>query len=229
MQDGNVFYRRQLIYSIPGKLALLADHIIAGCRYGGPIGTVIAFRFVRYASNKVKHSVDEGHDQSRPPQHSCTVNVESTGPGLLVSRGGPASCRRTYSSLLSARARSMNSIQWDQSKIIRFGWTQDERLVVLNEEGVYRLYDLQGEYRQYSLGSEAGEVGVIDARIHESGLVALTGSLSLLEVKGWEGGRPLELANPGELLRTLYEEADSVAIYRSFWPTTLLGGHPPRS
>lgn len=42
-------------------------------------------------------------------------------------------------------------------------------------------------------------MGIISARIHENGLVALTGSLTLLEVKGWEGGRPLTLANPGEL------------------------------
>lgn len=76
----------------------------------------------------------------------------------------------------------------------------DERLVVLNEEGVYRIYDLQGEYQQYSLGAEAGELGITDARIHENGMVALTGSLTLLEVKGWEGGRPLTLATPGKLL-----------------------------
>jgi vacuolar protein sorting-associated protein 16 len=69
--------------------------------------------------------------------------------------------------------------------------------VLLNEEGVYRIYDLQGEYEQHSLGSEAAEMGVIDARIHDNGLVALTGSLTLLEVKGWSGGRPLTLANPG--------------------------------
>jgi hypothetical protein len=87
--------------------------------------------------------------------------------------------------------------QWDQGKIIRFGWTADERLVVLNEEGVYRLYDLQSDYQQYSLGSEAAEMGIVDARIHENGLVALSGSLSLLEVKDWEGSRPLTLANPG--------------------------------
>lgn len=42
-----------------------------------------------------------------------------------------------------------------------------------------------------------GETGVIDARIYESGLVALSGSLMFLEVRGWEGGRPLALANPG--------------------------------
>ena len=70
-------------------------------------------------------------------------------------------------------------------------------MAVLNEEGVYRLYDLQGDYRQFSLGSEAAEMGIVDARIHEGGLVALTGSLTLLEVKGWEGAKPLTLSNPG--------------------------------
>jgi vacuolar protein sorting-associated protein 16 len=40
MQDGNVFYRRQQLYSIQGKLPNLEDYIIAGCRYGGPVGTL---------------------------------------------------------------------------------------------------------------------------------------------------------------------------------------------
>jgi len=69
--------------------------------------------------------------------------------------------------------------------------------VVLNEEGMYRVYDLQGEYRQFSLGSEASESGIIDAKIHETGLVAMTGALALLEVKNWEGGKPLTLASSG--------------------------------
>ena len=70
--------------------------------------------------------------------------------------------------------------------------------MVLNEEGVYRLYDLQGDYVQFSLGTDAGEVGITDARIYDNGLVAMTGTLQLLEVKGWEGGKPLALANPSE-------------------------------
>ena len=90
-------------------------------------------------------------------------------------------------------------MQWDQGKIIHFGWTSDERLVVLNEEGVYRLYDLQGDYQQFSLGNEAAEMGIVDARIHPNGLVALSGSLTLLEIKVWEGAKPLTLSNPGQL------------------------------
>ena len=33
-----MFYRKQQVYSTPGKLPNLGDFIIAGCRYGGPLG-----------------------------------------------------------------------------------------------------------------------------------------------------------------------------------------------
>jgi len=81
--------------------------------------------------------------------------------------------------------------------------------VILNEEGVYRLYDLQGDYVQFSLGTDAGEVGITDARIHDDGLVVVTGSLQLLEVKGWEGGKPLTLANPSESCSTPFTGSQS--------------------
>jgi hypothetical protein len=81
--------------------------------------------------------------------------------------------------------------------------------VILNEEGAYRLYDLQGDYVQFSLGTDAGEVGITDARIHENGLVAMTGSLQLLEVKGWQGGKPLTLANPSQFSLTQFTDTQS--------------------
>ena len=62
---------------------------------------------------------------------------------------------------------------------------------------MYRVYDLQGDYHQYTLGGEATELGVIDAHIYDNGLAAMIGNLTILEVKGWEGGKPLTLANPG--------------------------------
>ncbi|KZT35392.1 vacuolar protein sorting-associated protein 16 [Sistotremastrum suecicum HHB10207 ss-3] len=99
--------------------------------------------------------------------------------------------------IYSSSGEGLLLFSWDQGKIIRMGWTFDERLVLLNEEGVYRLYDLQGEYQQFSLGPDAAEAGIIDAKIHENGLVALTSDLRLLHMKGWDGGKPLELANPG--------------------------------
>ncbi|KAF8633488.1 hypothetical protein AX15_001412 [Amanita polypyramis BW_CC] len=161
MQDGNVFYRKQQLYSISEKLPDLSDYIIAGCRYGGPIALM--------------------RDSTK----------------LIALRKASASTVRSQIQVVSSAGEGILSFSWDQRKIIRLGWTYDERLVLLNEEGTYRLYDLQGEYQQFSLGSEAAEMGVIDARIHENGLVALTGALTLLEVKGWQGARALSLANPG--------------------------------
>ncbi|KAI3608149.1 vacuolar protein sorting vps16 [Moniliophthora roreri] len=161
MQDGSVFYRKQQLYSLSGKLPDLGDYIVAGCRYGGPLA------LMRDNTKLVALG------RSTPSFAKSQLQVySSAGEGLLL-------------------------FSWDQGKIIRFGWTYNERLVVLNEEGVYRIYDLQGDYQQYSLGGDAAEMGVVDARIHENGLVALTGHLQLLEVKGWEGGRPMTLANPG--------------------------------
>ncbi|KAA1472557.1 vacuolar assembling/sorting protein VPS16 [Dentipellis sp. KUC8613] len=161
MQDSNVFYRRQQVYTIHGKLPNLSDCFVAGCRYGGPIA------LMRDNTKLIALG------RATPVFAKAQVQIFSpAGEGLLM-------------------------FSWDQGKIIRFGWTGDERLVVLNEEGVYRIYDLQGDYEQFSLGSEAAEVGIIEARIHEGGLVAMTGSLHLLEVKGWQGGKPLTLADPG--------------------------------
>ncbi|KAF8439094.1 vacuolar assembling sorting protein VPS16 [Boletus edulis BED1] len=161
MPEGNVFYRRLQLYSIPGKLPDLSDFIITGCRNGGPIAL-----------------------------------MRDTSKIIAIGRVGPA-FSRSQIQVFSSADEGLLLLNWDQGKIIRFGWTADERLVVVNEEGVYRLYDLQGDYQQHSLGSEAAEMGIIDARIHENGLVALTGSLTLLEIKDWEGGKPLTLANPG--------------------------------
>lgn len=161
VSNGIVFYRRQQLYTLSGKLPNIADYLIAGCKNGGPIAL-----------------------------------MRDTSKLVALGRGGPA-FTKSQIQVYSPAGEGLLLFSWDQGRIVRFGWTFDERLLVLNEEGVYRLYDLQGDYQQFSLGNEAAELGIIDARIHENGLVALTSSLTLLEVKDWEGGRPLALANPG--------------------------------
>jgi hypothetical protein len=69
---------------------------------------------------------------------------------------------------------------------------------------VYRLYDVRGEYTQFSLGADAAELGVLDAKIYDGGLVAMTGALTFLEVRGWDGAKPLVLANPSTPARALF-------------------------
>ncbi|KAF8707479.1 Vps16, C-terminal region, partial [Rhizoctonia solani] len=98
--------------------------------------------------------------------------------------------------IYSSAGNLINTIPWDQGKVISLGWTHDERLVTLNEEGTYRIHELSGAYTQHSLGTDAADIGIMDARIHEHGLVALTNQLTFLEVKEWSGTKPLALALP---------------------------------
>ena len=66
MQDGNVFYRREQIYSIPNKLPRLDDFVVAGCKHGGPLGMVCSRVSVQVQFDQLTYltaySVDEGHE-----------------------------------------------------------------------------------------------------------------------------------------------------------------------
>lgn len=63
MPEGNVFYRRLQLYSIPGKLPDLSDFVIAGCRNGGPIGAcaLLSWRTTMHANTFIG------------PQRSCAI------------------------------------------------------------------------------------------------------------------------------------------------------------
>lgn len=148
----------------------------------------IPISYLRLFSN------DERYNQNGCSGSKCPVVCEERSTSIFFRRRRINRFHRNASHSVLDSPYSI-LLQWSQGKIVKLGWTFDEHLVVLNEEGVYRIYDLQGEYEQHSLGNDAAETGIVDARIHESGMVALTGSLSLLEVKGWEGARPLTLAS----------------------------------
>jgi hypothetical protein len=47
-----------------------------------------------------------------------------------------------------------NRIKYDKGQTIRgLGWSEDEKLLVIAEDGTVRCYsDLQGEFTQFSLG-----------------------------------------------------------------------------
>ena len=42
--------------------------------------------------------------------------------------------------------------QWDKGRIVGLGWTDAEQLVVVIDDGTFRLYTLHGEMKQFSLG-----------------------------------------------------------------------------
>ena len=57
------------------------------------------------------------------------------------------------------------------------GWSEDERLLVITEDGTVRMYsDLQSDFTPFSLGHGAEEHGVQACKFWSSGFVALLGN-----------------------------------------------------
>ncbi|CAG8842995.1 11936_t:CDS:2, partial [Racocetra persica] len=91
----------------------------------------------------------------------------------------------------------LEQLQWDKGRIIKMGWTDAEQLVVVMEDGIIRLYDIHGDFTQFSLGKEAKDHLVIDCKIWGTGLVALTGNFKLIALINFEEPRPKLMADPG--------------------------------
>ncbi|SPC62637.1 related to vacuolar protein sorting 16 [Ustilago sp. UG-2017b] len=170
LQD--TFYRRTELYALNWGIDSLADYVVAASSNGGLIALV-------------------------------------RDPTRLVSLG-KASLLKPKVSVYTAAGQLIESIPWDPSlRIIALDFNALEQLVVVLEEGTVRLYTLlspcpasadqaagttgsrnrpapieatsSSYYTQHSLGTEATETGVLDARIWAGGLVAYVGARRFVE------------------------------------------------
>ncbi|KAF2486194.1 Vps16, N-terminal region-domain-containing protein [Neohortaea acidophila] len=99
--------------------------------------------------------------------------------------------------IYSCAGKLIRQIQWDRGRIVAVGWSEDERLLVVTDDGAVRNYaDLHGEFTPSSLGHGAEEHGVVACKFWASGFVALLGNNSLVAVTRYEEPRPQLLAAP---------------------------------
>ncbi|TPX37893.1 hypothetical protein SeMB42_g06813 [Synchytrium endobioticum] len=98
-------------------------------------------------------------------------------------------------SLYSSAGRLLHQFQWDKGKLVGMGWSNTEKLVCVLDFGSIRIYDIQGQHLQFSLGQDAKDFGVVDCQIWESGLVVRTGNNKLVAVLDLETPRPKSLAD----------------------------------
>ena len=86
------------------------------------------------------------------------------------------------------------------AKVVDFGWTaQDELLVVCSDASVH-IFTAVGERsleRGIDFGEAFGEEGIAQAAVFPDGLLVLTGDLRLFCVDDLEHPKPVELENPG--------------------------------
>ncbi|KAJ0308950.1 hypothetical protein Brms1b_009331 [Colletotrichum noveboracense] len=119
-------------------------------------------------------------------------------------KGGSAASNKPGIDIYSYAGKLLHHIPWDQGSgaIKGLGWASlgggEERLLVVTADGVVRVYDLLGEFTQFSLGNGADDFGVVSCRFYETGMVALLASNALISVTSYAEPRPRLLAQPPE-------------------------------
>lgn len=98
--------------------------------------------------------------------------------------------------IYSCAGKLIRSIQWDRGPIVAVGWSEEERLLVVTDDGTVRSYaDLQDDFTPFSLGHGAEEHGVVACKFWSTGMVALLGNNSLVAVTRYDEPRPQALAS----------------------------------
>ncbi|KAL8985874.1 MAG: hypothetical protein Q9205_000524 [Flavoplaca limonia] len=101
--------------------------------------------------------------------------------------------------IYSYSGKLIRQIKWDKGSIRGLGWSEDERLLVISEDGTVRCYyDLQGDFTQFSLGFGAEHLKVKACRFWSSGFVAILSNNHLVAVTHYIEPRPKLLAVPPE-------------------------------
>ncbi|KAL2623066.1 hypothetical protein R1flu_003271 [Riccia fluitans] len=145
----------------------------------------------------------------------CWQNVDLNRHKVACSNfGGPIAIIRDDSKIVqlrseSARAKLMiytssgvliKSYIWDRpgGRLVNLGWTADEVLLVLMQDGTVYRYNIHGELAQkkFSFGKEVWDQGVAECIIWGTGLVCLTEANQLWAVTNLEDPQPIKLADP---------------------------------
>lgn len=95
----------------------------------------------------------------------------------------------------SSSGQLISNINWEKGPIKGLGWSDDEKLLVVTEDGTVHCYfGLHGDFNPFSLGHGAEEYGVQSCRFWSHGFVALLSNNALITVSSFEEPRPKLLA-----------------------------------
>ncbi|KAF2681402.1 vacuolar protein sorting-associated protein 16 [Lentithecium fluviatile CBS 122367] len=114
---------------------------------------------------------------------------------IIAYRGAQAN--KASIDIYSCAGKLIRRLNWEKGTIKGLGWSEDEELLVVTEDGTVRCYyDLQGDFVPFSLGHGAEEHLVQSCRFYGSGFVALLGNNNLISVTSYSEPRPKLLAIP---------------------------------
>ena len=116
----------------------------------------------------------------------------------MVKYRGSASTKSSID-IYSCSGKLISNLNWEKGSIKGLGWSDDERLLVITEDGTVRCYNgLHGEFSTFSLGNVAEQYGVVSCQFWMSGFVALCSNNALIAVSSYDEPRPRLLASVPE-------------------------------
>ncbi|KAL8698637.1 MAG: hypothetical protein Q9201_006460 [Fulgogasparrea decipioides] len=174
---GDRFYRKVKLYDAVFDQDLeLENYTLEGAPYGGAVGT-----YRSYVVSKVYLTASPALYRDENKVHSY--------------RGSQVA--KSSIDIYSYSGKLIRRINWDKGSIRGLGWSEDERLLVITEDGTVRCYnDLQGDFAQFSLGFGSEEHKVKACRFWLSGFVAILSNNHFVAVTSYGEPRPKLLAIP---------------------------------
>lgn len=112
-----------------------------------------------------------------------------------IARYRVGSSNKSTIDVYSCSGQLISNIAWDKGSIRGLGWSDDEQLIVVTEDGTVRCYyGLHEDFHPFSLGHGAEEFGVSSCRFWSHGFVALLSNNVLVAVSSFSEPRPKQLA-----------------------------------
>ena len=135
------------------------------------------------------------NDASMEPELICLIALYRDESKITRYRGSATA--KSSIDIYSCAGKLISRINWEKGSIKGLGWSDDERLLVVTEDGTVRVYyGLHGDFHPFSLGNGADEFGVKSCRFWSSGFVALLSNNALVVVSSYDEPRPKCLATP---------------------------------
>ncbi|EEH40515.2 vacuolar protein sorting-associated protein [Paracoccidioides lutzii Pb01] len=114
-----------------------------------------------------------------------------------LQRYRDAETGKSYIDIYSCSGQRISRINGEHAAIRGLGWSDDEKLLVVTQDGTVRCYyGLHGDFTPFSLGTAAEENGVKACRFWSDGFVALLYNNQLIAVSRYDEPRPKLLASP---------------------------------
>ncbi|EPY49689.1 HOPS complex subunit Vps16 [Schizosaccharomyces cryophilus OY26] len=103
--------------------------------------------------------------------------------------------------VFSLTGSHLQTFTWDKVSIAGMGWNDNEELIVLSKQGQVRVYNILGEFHQYSIGKGIEKIGVKECRFSSGAVFARLQDDSFISLSGLDEPRRKNFAKiPSELM-----------------------------